>query len=131
MILGIGTDLVQIKRIEETLLKFGSQFENKIFTTAEQTKAASLPANKRASYYAKRFAAKEAFAKALGSGIGMSAFFKEIEVQNDSKGAPFLILHGNALQTLLKKADNKPYQVHLSLSDEKAFATAFVVIERI
>lgn len=129
MILGIGTDLVQISRIEEMLKTFGSSFENKVFTDLEQKKAASLPQNKRASFYAKRFAAKEAFSKALGSGIGMSAFFKDIEVQNNSQGAPFLSIHGRAKETLQKKANGKQIQTHISLSDEKSFANAFVIIE--
>ena len=89
MILGIGTDLVQISRIEQMLKTFGKAFEDKVFTLSEQQKAATLPQNKRASYYAKRFAAKEAFSKALGSGIGMSAFFKDIEVKNNEKAHPF------------------------------------------
>lgn len=129
MILGIGTDLVQINRIKQTLDKFGSAFENKVFTPFECTKAQTLPENKKASFYAKRFAAKEAFSKALGSGIGMSAFFQDIEVQNDEKGAPYFKISGTALETLIKKSGGKPYQIHLSLTDEKAFAGAFVVIE--
>lgn len=129
MILGIGTDLVQISRIEEMLKTFGSSFENKVFTLSEQEKATTLPQNKRASFYAKRFAAKEAFSKALGSGIGMSAFFKDIEVKNDEKGAPFLSIHGRAKETLFKKAKGKEVQTHISLSDEKSFASAFVIIE--
>ena len=129
MILGIGTDLVQISRIEEMLKNFGKAFEDKVFTLSEQQKAATLPQNKRASYYAKRFAAKEAFSKALGSGIGMSAFFKDIEVKNNEKGAPFLSIHGRAKETLLHKANGKEIQTHISLSDEKSFASAFVTIE--
>ena len=129
MILGIGTDLVQISRIEEILKTFGSSFEDKVFTSHEQQKAATLPQNKKASFYAKRFAAKEAFSKALGSGIGISAFFKDIEVQNNEKGAPFLSIHGRAKETLQKKAMGKQIQTHISLSDEKSFASAFVVIE--
>ncbi len=129
MIIGIGTDLVQISRIEEMLHTFGKTFEEKVFTPLEQEKAASLPTNKRASFYAKRFAAKEAFSKALGSGIGMNAFFKEIEVKNDPKGAPYLVLYGHAHDTLIQKSAGKTAHIHLSLSDEKSFANAFVVIE--
>lgn len=129
MIIGIGTDLVQVNRIETTLSKFGTSFEEKVFTPFEREKAKTLSPLKQASFFAKRFAAKEAFSKALGSGIGKEAFFQEIEVQNDIKGAPFLVISGNALQSLEKKANNKPYHIHLSLSDEKDFALCFVVIE--
>ena len=131
MILGIGTDLVQINRIQKTLDKFQGTFEKKVFTQFEQDKAQTLPVNKKASFFAKRFAAKEAFSKALGSGIGGEAFFQDIEVQNDIKGAPFFVIKGKALETLKKKTNNKPYQIHLSLSDEKEFAVSFVIIESI
>ena len=131
MIIGIGTDLVQVNRIETTLKKFGSSFEEKVFTPFERERAQTLSPLKRASFFAKRFAAKEAFSKALGSGIGQEAFFQDIEVQNDSKGAPFFVIKGKALQTLQQKTTGKSYQIHLSLSDEKEFAICFVVIEAI
>ena len=129
MIIGIGTDLVQVNRIETTLKKFGTSFEEKVFSAFEREKASTLAPLKRASFFAKRFAAKEAFSKALGSGIGGEAFFQDIEVQNDIKGAPFFVIKGKALETLKKKTNNKPYQIHLSLSDEKEFAICFVIIE--
>ena len=129
MILGIGTDLVQINRIQKTLDKFQGTFEKKVFTQFEQDKANTLPSNKKASFFAKRFAAKEAFSKALGCGIGMSAFFQDIEIQNDKQGAPFFKISGTALQTLMQKTKGKEYRIHLSLTDEKEFAGAYVVIE--
>lgn len=129
MIIGIGTDLVQVNRIETTLQKFGPSFEEKVFTPFEREKAKTLSPLKRASFFAKRFAAKEAFSKALGSGIGKEAFFQDIEVQNDSKGAPFFLITGKALQTLESKTNGQPYHIHLSLSDEKDFALCFVIIE--
>ena len=129
MIIGIGTDLVQVNRIEATLKKFGSSFEEKVFTSFEQERAKKLPSAKQASFYAKRFAAKEAFSKALGCGIGKEAFFQDIEVQNNEKGAPFFVIKGKALASLKEKTKGMPYQIHLSLSDEKDFALCFVVIE--
>ena len=116
MIIGIGTDLVQVNRIEATLKKFGSSFEEKVFTLFEQERAKKLPSEKQASFYAKRFAAKE-------------AFFQDIEVQNNEKGAPFFVIKGKALASLKEKTKGMPYQIHLSLSDEKDFALCFVVIE--
>lgn len=129
MIIGIGTDLVQVNRIEITLKKFGTSFEEKIFTPFERERAQKLPDKKQASFYAKRFAAKEAFSKALGCGIGKEAFFQDIEVRNDEKGAPFFVIKGKALTSLKEKTKGQPYQIHLSLSDEKDFALCFVVIE--
>lgn len=131
MIIGIGTDLVQVSRIETTLKKFGTAFEEKIFTPFERERAKRYPPKKQAAFYAKRFAAKEAFSKALGSGIGSEAFFQDIEIQNDEKGAPFFNLTGKALASLNQKAGKAPVKIHLSLSDEKEFAICFVIIEAI
>ena len=131
MIIGIGTDLVQVSRIEATLQKFGPAFEEKVFTLFERERAKRYPLKKQASFYAKRFAAKEAFSKALGSGIGSEAFFQDIEIQNDEKGAPFFKLRGKALDSLNQKVGTTKVKIHLSLSDEKEFATAFVIIERV
>ena len=126
MILGIGTDLVQISRIEEMLKTFGSSFENKVFTDLEQKKAASLPQNKRASFYAKRFAAKEAFSKALGTGIvGFSV--KDVYIQNDEKGKPLLIIENKAKEILEKLYGQ--CKIHITMSHEKEYAVAFVIIE--
>lgn len=128
MIIGIGHDQVDIRRIGETLARFGSRFLDRVYTTAEQARAARktdpIPT------YAKRWAAKEAVAKALHTGIGAQASMREIEVQNGPAGQPFLRLSGNALKTL-EKMTPSGYQahLHLSLSDDWPFASAFVIIE--
>ena len=129
MIVGIGTDLMQISRMNKIISKFGEAFEQKVFTPFEIERAKQLSPSKKSAFYAKRFAAKEAFSKALGTGIGTNAFFKDIEIQNDAKGAPFYVISGKAKETLEAKTNGQNYQIHLSLSDEKAYATAFVVIE--
>lgn len=125
-IAGIGTDIVQIDRIKLIRHRFGKKFIHRIFTVHEQECALNLSEELKDTFYAKRFAAKEAFVKALGCGIGALATWQEIEVFNDSFGAPSLQISGKTAQTLHQKAKNAV--IHLSLSDDSA-AIAFVIIE--
>ena len=124
MIIGIGNDLIDIRRVEKLLVRFGDKFSQKVFTEHEINKAKG-----EASSLAKRFAAKEAVAKALATGIGKNAAWQEIEVKNLPSGQPIIFLHGNAKQTL-QNLIPKDYnaKIHLSLSDEYPYAQAFVVI---
>jgi len=132
MILSIGADLIDIRRIEETLERFGTRFERRIFSETERAKAARRKnAGKRviAATYARRFAAKEACAKALGTGMMQGVRWQDIEVVNAPGGAPTLILHGRALARLsaLAPAGHRP-MLHLSLTDEYPYAQATVVL---
>ena len=127
MIIGIGTDIVQIRRIELSIRRWGNKFLNRIFTENERKTAEKLSAEPRMAYYAKRFAAKEAFSKALGTGIGSLSAWTEIEVIRGESGAPMLNIFGKTAQTLKNKAGDNA-KVFVSLSDDGA-ATAFVVIE--
>ncbi len=128
MIIGIGHDQIDGRRLEETLARFGQRFLTRIYTPYEQerarNKANPLPT------LARRWAAKEAVAKALGTGIGEHAFMREIGVENAANGRPMLVLNGKALETLhkLMPAGHMP-RLHLSLSDDWPFASAFVIIE--
>lgn len=90
MIFGIGTDLVDVRRIEKALKTFGARFETRLFTPYEQS--LSHKQSNTALYYGKRFAAKEAFVKALGTGIGMAVFWKDVEVRNNALGKPFFAI---------------------------------------
>lgn len=118
MILGIGTDLTQVSRIEAALARTGERFSHRVLNSEELARA---PQPMTASFLAKRWAAKEAAAKALGSGIGGQAHFHDFTVSNDPSGAPQLTLSGQALET------SKGEGVwHLSLSDDGGFALAFV-----
>ena len=127
MIIGIGNDLIDIRRVEKLLTRFGDKFSRKIFTPHEISKA-----NGNAASLAKRFAAKEAVAKALATGIGKNAAWQEIEVKNLPSGQPIIFLHGNAKQTLQNLTPkNHDTKIHLSLSDEYPYAQAFVVISAI
>ncbi len=126
MIIGIGTDLIEIQRIEKTLKKFPTRFSTRIFTSCEQKYA--WTSKYPAATFAKRFAAKEAFSKALGTGFQNGVSWREIEVINNSQGQPELNIYGNALQYLHQKFGEGPYKFHLSLSDTKLLAQAFVVI---
>ncbi|MDR2978728.1 MAG: holo-[acyl-carrier-protein] synthase [Rickettsiales bacterium] len=121
MIRGIGTDIVCIPRILKILRKYGEKFLNKVYT--EQEIEISRKYNSQeiwAKYFAKRFAAKEAFVKALGSGFSQGITMKDIEIYSDIRGKPHL--------TISKDSISKDYIIHLSLSDDGDYATAFVVI---
>ena len=125
-IFGIGTDIVNIKRLEKSLKNYDSQFKNRIFSKKEiiycDKKKNPIP------YYAKRFAAKEALSKALGTGIRKGIDLKNIEVTNDALGKPSINLKGNLADLLIKKIKTKKYSIYLSLSDDLPWAQATVII---
>jgi holo-[acyl-carrier protein] synthase len=123
-IFGIGTDIVEINRIKK-FLKKNNQFKKKIFSTIEIKNCESSP-NVCASY-SKRFAAKEAFSKALGTGVSNGISFNEISINNKKNGAPFIELLGKT-KTITKNIIKKRSKTYLSLSDEKKYAIAMVII---
>ncbi len=125
MILGIGTDLVSLARIEKLMLRFGEKFIKRILTPKENEHFNN--ASNPVSYLAKRFAAKEAVAKAFGTGIGEHFAFNEISVTNLDTGQPFVEFIGKSKE-YVEKSPMK--SLHISLSDEKAFALAFVVMTK-
>ena len=127
MIIGIGTDLVDIRRIEQTIARHGERFINRIYTETERARA-ERKAN-RIDTYAKRFAAKEACAKALGTGFRKGVFFRDMGVVNLPSGKPTLRLTGGALARLqaITPAGYEA-QIDLALTDEYPLAQAFVVI---
>lgn len=129
MIVGLGSDLCNIERIQKSLERFGERFENRVFTDRERAKAARRPFTK-AGTLAKRFAAKEAFSKAVGTGFRRGVFMKDIGVVNAPSGAPTLALAGGAkvaLDALIP--DGYEARVHLTLTDDHPWAQAFVIIE--
>jgi holo-[acyl-carrier protein] synthase len=128
MILGTGSDLCNIERIQRSLDRFGERFVARVFTEAERAKAERRPFT-RAGTYAKRFAAKEAFSKAVGTGFRQSVFMKDIGVVNAPSGAPTLALTGGAKARLdaITPAGHSA-EVHLTMTDDHPFALAFVVI---
>ncbi len=125
MIYGVGTDIVEINRIEQIIAKNKDAFARRILTEHERDLFENRGANPK--FLAKRFAAKEAFAKALGTGIGAVVSFVDIMIKNDEAGKPFIIpsekLRLKLIELGIKKA-------HLTLSDESHYAVAFVVLER-
>ena len=130
MILGIGSDLIDIRRIERTLARFGDRFTHRVFTPLERARADGR-AN-RASTYAKRFAAKEACAKALGTGFSRSVFWRDLGVTNTSRGQPTLHLTGGAAARLAEMTpEGYISMVHVTLTDDYPMAQAFVVISAI
>ena len=128
MIVGIGSDLCDIRRIEQTLERFGDRFPNRIFTEVER--ARSERKNDRAASYAKRFAAKEACAKALGTGIRRGVFWRDMGVVNLRSGQPTMALTGGAAARLAQLTPpGMTAHIHLSLTDDDPYAQAFVIIE--
>jgi len=125
-IFGIGTDIINIKRMEKSIKKNGDNSINKVFSKNEilycKKKKNPFP------FYAKRFAAKEALSKALGTGIRKGINFKNIEITNDNFGKPSIELKGTTAAFLKKKIKTKKYSIHLSLSDDIPWAQATVII---
>lgn len=127
MILGIGSDIVDIRRIEQSIQRYGDRFLNRIFTDAERAKSDRRYA--RAESYARRFAAKEACAKALGTGLSRGVFWRDMGVINDPGGKPSFQLTGGALLRLAAMTpDGFEPRIHLSMTDDPPIAQAFVVI---
>ena len=128
MILGVGTDLANIERIERTLARFGDRFRNRVFTDTEQLKAENR--KDIAGTYAKRWAAKEACSKALGTGLRMGIAWRDMAVQNLRTGQPTMHLTGWAAQRLadMTPPDHTAF-IHVTLTDDHPWAQAFVVIE--
>ena len=131
MILGIGNDLVDIARIEKAIERHGDKFIERCFTPHERAKAQSRTDEKaRLGTYAKRFAAKEACAKALGTGIAKGMHFRDFEMQNSDNGAPIMVLRNKAQDYLRRITPNgMEAHIHLSCTDDDRYAQAFVVIE--
>jgi holo-[acyl-carrier protein] synthase len=127
MILGIGNDVIDIRRVEKAIERYGERFLNRIFTDAERTRSDGKPG--RAASYAKRFAAKEACAKALGTGLSKGVFWKDMGVVNEPSGRPTMLLTGGAARQLdrMTPPGYSPH-VHLTLTDDYPMAQAVVVI---
>ncbi|MFC7379611.1 holo-ACP synthase [Brevundimonas sp. GCM10030266] len=128
MILGVGADLSDIRRIQQSLDRFGDRFRNRCFTELERTRSDRKP--DPAWSYAKRFAAKEACAKALGTGMRSDVYWKDMGVVNLRSGQPTMALTGPAADRLARMTPpGHEVRIHLTLSDEHPYALAFVVIE--
>jgi holo-[acyl-carrier protein] synthase len=130
MIIGIGSDLIDIRRIEKTIERYGDRFLDRVFTETERSK--SDRRTSRAASYAKRFAAKEACAKALGTGLNAGVFWRDMGVINLPSGQPTMRLTGGAaerLQSLMP--GNHVAQIHLTITDDFPLAQAFVLISAV
>ena len=130
MIIGLGSDIIDIRRIERSLSRFGRRFVDRVFTEGERERSDGR-ANRAASY-ARRFAAKEACAKALGTGIDRNVYWRDMGVINLGSGQPTMQLSGGALQRLRELTpDGMTAHIHLSLSDDHPLAQAMVLIEAV
>jgi holo-[acyl-carrier protein] synthase len=128
MILGIGSDIIDIRRIEQTIARHGDRFLDRIFTDVERAKAERR--KNRIDTYAKRFAAKEACAKALGTGMAQGVFWRDMGVVNLASGKPTMALTGGAAAQLDKiLPDGHRAAIHLTITDDFPLAQAFVIIE--
>jgi holo-[acyl-carrier protein] synthase len=125
-ILGIGVDLIENSRIKKSLIN--KSFLNRIYSKKE-IKIAKKKINK-SSYFAKRFAAKEAFAKSLGTGFANSLNFKDITIINDKMGKPYFLINDKIKKLIIKKFKIKNFNFLLSISDEKKYSIAFVVFQK-
>lgn len=131
MIIGLGSDLCNIERIQASIDRFGDRFERRVFTDVERAKAARRPFTK-AGTLAKRFAAKEAFSKAVGTGFKRGVFMKDIGVVNAAGGAPTLALKGGAKARLDEMTPpGHRAIIHVTLTDDHPWAQAFVIIEAV
>ena len=126
MIISNGIDIIDIRRIKKTIDKYGFRFKNRCFRHGEIKKSESRV--KLVESYAKRYAAKEACAKALGTGLARGVFWKDIEVQNDKFGKPKILLHNKALKFINSLSNKNHLSIEVSLSDEKNYAVANVII---
>ena len=128
MIIGIGSDLCNIERIQNSLDRFGDRFLDRVFTDVEKAKAASRP-HTVAGTLAKRFAAKEAFSKAVGTGFRRGVFMKDIGVVNAASGAPTIVATGGAKARLDALAPaGHAIDIHLTMTDDHPWAQAFVIL---
>ena len=126
IIVGNGVDIVENKRIKKSLKIKG--FVNRIFTSNEINKSKNI--RNKTNYFSKRFAAKEAFVKALGEGFRNNINFNDIDIKNDKKGKPFISLSNNIKKFLKKKFKLNKYKIFLSLSDENKHSIAYVIINK-
>jgi holo-[acyl-carrier protein] synthase len=128
MIVGIGTDLTDIRRVARTLERWGDRFVQRCFTDVEQAK--SDRRRQRAASYAKRWAAKEACSKALGTGLRMGVNWREMGVVNLASGQPTMLLTGGAAERLRRMIPaGMEARIHVTITDDDPYAQAFVVIE--
>jgi holo-[acyl-carrier protein] synthase len=130
-IIGLGSDLCNIDRIQNSLDRFGERFLNRVFTDTERARAEKRPFT-RAGTYAKRFAAKEAYSKAVGTGFKRGVYMKDIGVANLPSGAPTLVLTGGAKERLdALTPPGHAARIHLTMTDDHPFAMAVVIIEAV
>lgn len=128
MIIGIGSDIIDIRRIERTLARFGDRFTHRVYTELERARAERRP-HERAATFAKRFAAKEACSKALGTGLKQGVFWRDMGVANLKSGQPTMILTGGAavrLAELTPKGHTS--HIHITLTDDFPLAVGYVII---
>lgn len=131
MIVGIGCDIVRVSRMSKIVPVFKKGMQKHILSSYEQEELEAMDTNddKISRFLAKRFAAKEALSKALGTGFIEGMYLRDITVKHDNLGKPYFELEGGTLDKLLEKTNNQDFSIHLSLSDDADLAQAFVIVE--
>ncbi|MCH9753697.1 MAG: holo-ACP synthase [Alphaproteobacteria bacterium] len=131
MIIGIGTDLVKISRIEDLYKKFSVKLLERILSNIEQSKFREMNDIKGIRYLAKRFAAKEAFVKSLGTGFNDKVSMNDISIDNDDKGKPYYDINKKLDQYIQNTLNVTKYSINLSITDDREYANAIAIIERV
>lgn len=131
MIIGTGLDIVNINRIEKIIQQYNDKFIKRIYTIREIEKSKTLNYKSKINYFAKRFAAKEAFSKACGVGIGRGFNFNEIEIINNNIGKPLISINQKIIDFIRENYHCNKFQIHLTLTDERDLSIANVIIEKV
>jgi len=131
MIIGIGTDLVKISRIEDLYKKFSDKFLDRLLAKEEQAKFKEMNKIKGVKYLAKRFAAKEALVKSLGTGFNENVHLKDIAINNDAKGKPYYYISKKLDKYIQNTLQIEKYSINLSITDDREYANAIAIIEKI
>ena len=131
MILGVGNDIVSVSRVKSLADNSAGKIFSRILSSDELDTCENFEFDKKTSFLAKRFAAKESFAKSLGLGIGRGLNFNDIVIENDNMGKPYVLKTDNLINFVNNHFDCKEFAIHLSISDEKDYACAFCIIEKI
>ena len=131
MIIGIGTDLVEKKKLKKIYEKYPKRFSEKILSDCEKNIFSKLSSKKKVDFLCSSFSAKEAYVKALGTGFRNNLSFKDISILNDKKGKPYFLFNEIIKNILKKKYKLKKFKAHLSLSDEKKHSVSYVILEKL
>lgn len=131
MILGVGNDIVSVSRVKSAAVNSTGKIFSRILSSSELDACKNFESDKRIFFLAKRYAAKESFAKSIGLGIGRGLNFNDIVIKNDDKGKPYVFKSDDLINLITNHFGCEEFSIHLSISDERDYASAFCIIEKI